>query len=122
MRFRLAKFQYNKFMPFSATDRIPASLIDGLPGSTVISGTAVLNFGNEGDSVVLTVLNGTILNSSITSVSFIPIETTETSLDDFNLNGVTFSIENIIDGVSFDIRGTAQNNATGNYTVKYLIA
>ncbi len=32
-----------------------------------------------------------------------------------------FNIENIVDNVSFDITGSSGNNATGNYTIKYLI-
>jgi hypothetical protein len=90
-------------------------------GATLLSGTSVLNFGNENDSATLTVSNGTITNSNIKSFSTIPQETSETSLDDFSINGVTFSITNIINNTSFDIVATAVNSASGNYTVKYLI-
>jgi len=86
-----------------------------------ISGTAVINFSSETDYVVTTVLNALITNTGIKNVTFIPQETSVTSLDDFSLNGVLFSIENIVDNVSFDIRGTAINNASNNYTIKYLI-
>ena len=86
-----------------------------------LTGTAIINFGSENDSAVLTISNALITNSNIKSYSFIPQDTTATSLDDFSLNAVTFSIENIIDNTSFDIRGTAINSASGNYTVKYLI-
>lgn len=91
-------------------------------GATVITNTNVLNFGNEEDTAVNTIANLLITNANVRSASFIPIETTETSLDDFKLNGVSFNIENIIDNTSFDIRGTALNNASGNYTIKYIIA
>jgi hypothetical protein len=87
-----------------------------------VSGTAIVDFGNENDSAVLTVSSALITNSNIKGYSFIPQETTETSLDDFSLNGANFVVENIIDNVSFDIRGTATNEASGNYTVKYLIS
>jgi hypothetical protein len=86
-----------------------------------IIGNAVLNFGNENDIAFLTIANTSLTNSNIKSFSFLPQETTETSLDDFSLNGVGFSIENIVNNVSFDIRGTSTNSASGNYTVKYLI-
>jgi hypothetical protein len=51
--------------------------------------------------------------------SVVPTETTATSLDDFKLNGVSFNIENIVDNVSFDIRASAQNDASGVYTATY---
>ena len=88
---------------------------------TLISGTALLNFGNENNSALLTIANGSLTNASIKSFSAMPQETNETSIDDFSLNGVTFSITNIINNTSFDIVGTAVNSASGNYTIKYLI-
>jgi hypothetical protein len=90
-------------------------------GDTSISGTTVLNFGNETDSVTLTINNASITNTNIKNISFIPKETSETSLDDFSLNAINFNIENIVNNTSFDIRATAINNASGNFTVKYLI-
>lgn len=86
-----------------------------------LNGTAIINFGSENDSAILTISSALIANANIKGYSFVPQETTATSLDDFSLNGVTFVIENIIDNTSFDIRGTAVNSASGNYTVKYLI-
>lgn len=88
---------------------------------SLISGTAILNFGNENDIAVLTIANTSLTNANIKSISFLPQETAETSLDDFSLNGVSFSVESIVNNVSFDIRGLATNSASGNYTVKYLI-
>ena len=88
---------------------------------TLYSGTSILNFTNESDSVILTVTSASINNTNIKSFSYICTDTTETSLDDFTLNGVTFNIENIIDNTSFDIRGSSINGASGNYTIKYLI-
>jgi len=89
--------------------------------NTVLTATQVFDFLNEEDKITNTILNASITNANIKSFSFIPIETYETSLDDFSLNGLSFSIANIIDNVSFDIIGTALNNASGNYTIKYLI-
>lgn len=90
-------------------------------GGNSIFGNAVLDFGNENDIAFLTVANASLTNTNIKSISFLPQETTETSLDDFSLNGVSFSIENIVNNVSFDIRGTSTKGASGNYAVKYLI-
>lgn len=90
-------------------------------GVTLLSGTSVLDFGNESSSKTLTVANTIITNSNIKSFSTLPQETSETSLEDFSLNGVTFLITNIIDNTSFDVIGTAVNQASGNYTIKYLI-
>lgn len=130
-----------KLIPFSQEDKVPTfnlgsgtadsttylrgdgvwSTISGGSGATVISGTAVINFETENDHAQLIVLNPTISSTADISVTFIPQETSETSLDDFSLNGVTFSIENIVNTTSFVIRGTALNSASGNYTVKYFI-
>lgn len=90
-------------------------------GVNLVSGTSVFDFGTEQDTAVNTILSAAITNSNIKGFSVIPSQTTETSLDDFKLNGLTFNIENIIDGVSFDIRANSINNATGNYTVIYKI-
>lgn len=86
-----------------------------------ISGTAIVDFENENNNATITIMNALLTNSSIKGISFLPQNTSETSLEDFSLNGVTFTIQNIIDNVSFDIVGTATNEASGNYTVKYLI-
>lgn len=90
-------------------------------GSTYITGTAIVNFRSENDFAVTTVSNASITNTGIKNYSFVPQDTKDTSLDDFSLNGVSFSIENIVDNTSFDVRGTAVNNASNNYTIKYLI-
>jgi hypothetical protein len=87
-----------------------------------ISGTVIVDFGNENNSATITVVNALLTNSSVKGVSFLPQETSETSLDDFSLNGVTFSLQKIVDNVSFDVVGIATNEASGNYTVKYLIS
>lgn len=90
-------------------------------GGSLLSATIAIDFGDEQNSKVETISSALITNANIKSFTFIPQSTTETSLDDFALNGVAFEIENIIDNVSFDIRATAVNNASGNYTLKYLL-
>jgi hypothetical protein len=90
-------------------------------GATLISGTLVFDFGNEQDFKTIKILNSSISNFNLKSFTIIHLETNETSLDDFNLNGLNFNISNIIDNVSFDITANALNNASGNYTIKYLI-
>lgn len=100
------------------------SIIDLAPsvsGGTSISANSIFDFLNEKDRITNTILNASITNANIKSFSFIPIETSETSLDDFSLNGLNFCVANIIDNVSFDIIATAINNASGDYTIKYLI-
>ena len=101
---------------------LSTAAIPGGGGSTFLKSSTVLNFGtNEANFVVNTISSALITNANVSTAVFRPIETTETSLDDFTLNGVSFNIENIIDGVSFDIRGNAVNNASGNYTINYSI-
>lgn len=89
--------------------------------SIKISGTCEFDFMNEDDSVVVTILNTEISTSGFFTFCYLPIATTETSLDDFKLNGVSVQIENIVDNVSFDLRAVAQNNASGKYVVNYYI-
>jgi hypothetical protein len=115
-----ASFTVNDDMPNEHVDVQVESTGGGGSGST-ISGTAVLNFGAEKDKALNTVASAVLTTSNIKSFTIIPQGTTETSLEDFKLNGVTFNIENIINNTSFDIRGTASKKASGNYTIKYII-
>jgi hypothetical protein len=94
---------------------------DDITSGIVISGNSILNFDGEQDKAINTIANTSITLAGIKSISFIPIETTETSIDDFTLNGVDFKVVNVIDNLSFDIIGSAVNNASGNYTVEYII-
>ena len=86
-----------------------------------LSGTTTLGFGSEEDGAVRTVASALITNANIKSFTVIPTAAGNISLDDFKLNGLTFNIENIVDNVSFDIRGNASNNASEDYTIKYII-
>jgi hypothetical protein len=90
-------------------------------GLNLVSSNAVIDFGNENNSAFITVNSAVLTNANILGCTFIPQDTAETSLEDFSLNGVSFSIQNIVNNVSFDVVGTATNEASGNYTVKYLI-
>lgn len=102
---------------------ISATTYYNLPSTSlsVLKGVTILNFGDEDNYAITTINSGLITNTNINSITFIPSGTTETSLDDFTLNGISFNIENIIDNTSFDIRGNAINNASGNYTINYNI-
>lgn len=90
-------------------------------GSSSLIGTTTIDFGDENDEGLTTISATGITSTNIRGYNFIFVETNETSIDDFKLNGVSFNIENIIDNVSFDIKGIALNNASGIYTIKYLI-
>jgi hypothetical protein len=97
------------------------TLLKGGWWAEILSWTAVSDFWSENDRIATTINSLLITNANIKGFTYIPTETTETSLDDFTNNNVRFNIENIIDNVSFDIVGQSGNNATGNYTIKYLL-
>jgi hypothetical protein len=99
-------------------DIIDPSLILS-PFSTIVD-TLDITFSSEDNTAIVTVPSS-LTAGGLLSFTYVPIETTATSLDDFTLNAVTFNIENIIDNVSFDIRANALNNATGTYTILYKI-
>ena len=90
-------------------------------GISFITGTANFDFGKETDAVVVTISDVNLTNANFKAISFIPKQSGSTFLDDFSLNGLSFNIENIINNVSFDIRATASNNATGIYQIDYKI-
>jgi hypothetical protein len=102
---------------FLAADGTYKSVSGG--GVSVVSGTTIFNFSDESNSITNTISSLLITKTNLNGLLITPIETTETSLDDFTLNGLTFNVENIVDNVSFDIRASAVNNASGNYTVTY---
>jgi len=102
--------------------QIPQEVSGGVGGGvSEITASATWNFGSEEDSVVITVLSVVLTNANLKGFTVIPTETAETSLDDFKLNGVSFNIENIVDNVSFDIRASAAENASGVYTGTYKV-
>ena len=90
-------------------------------GFSTLSANTTSVFLSEENSIVTTISSALITLANFKTFTVIPTETTETSLDDFTLNGVSFNIENIIDAVSFDIRSSSVNNATGTYSYKYII-
>lgn len=95
-------------------------IIVGLSLPTV-SGFSDFVFVDEDDFVVNTIASIVLTNANIHSVTIMPQSLGDTSLDDFNLNGLTFNVEDIVDNVSFNIRASAMNNASGTYRIKYLI-
>lgn len=116
---------YGRDLIISAVPYYTQSQIDNklqvVENLNFINGIGVIDFGVSNYTSTLTISNMLITNSNIVECSFIPIQTIEKSLSDFALNRVTFNIENIIDNTSFTIRGTAINNISGSYTIKYLI-
>jgi len=86
-----------------------------------ISATLDLTFDFEENLAKTTISNSLLTLTNFRSFTFIPIETAETSLDDFILNGISFNIENIVNNTSFDIKATSQNGATGAYRINYYI-
>jgi len=99
------------------------SLGGGGGGTTIytITASSEFTFDSEDGTVINTISNGSLTNSNFLSFSVIYTETTATSLDDFNLNAVTFNIENIVDNTSFDIRANSVNKASGTYTITYKV-
>lgn len=96
------------------------------PLSVQISGTALLSFPvaniQEDAYALTTVANALIVSANLKSIAFIPIVSTDhESLDDFQWDGITFNIENIIDNTSFDIRATAVSSSWGGYNISYKI-
>lgn len=96
-------------------------LIGGSSTIITVSNNSVFDFGNEGDYSANIIANASLTNANFKSFSWFPIETAETSIDDFKLNAVSFVLESITDNTNFTIRGTSDNGATGNYTIKYVI-
>jgi hypothetical protein len=119
----------SKLVKLDVNGKLPAvdgSNLTNLPSTggsnlSIVSAQTTFDFGNESNFVIKTISSGVITASNIKSFSVINIGTTVTSVDDFSLNLVTFTIENIIDNTSFDIRATAGNNASGVYTITYII-
>lgn len=96
------------------------------PSLQTLTGTATISFPTaseqEVDAVVLTILSAFITNTNIKGATFIPdISVDHESLDDFSWNKLIFNIENIVDGISFDIRATSAGDSWGDYQIKYLI-
>lgn len=100
---------------------IDSGSLGGGGGLNIITGTANFDFQKETDFVINTISNLNLTNNNLKTFITVPQETTETSIDDFSLNAVSFQIENIIDNISFDIRAFATNNASGIYQIKYII-
>jgi hypothetical protein len=129
MPFDLGLSQYDSKVLKVASDTIRISSDysttggGGGGGTTVntITGTTSFSFSSEEDSVVNTIASAVLTSTNIKAVMIYPVSNSGTSLDDFKLAGITFSIENIINTTSFDIRASAINNATGTFDINYKI-
>ena len=89
-----------------------------------LNNTTTLSFPllNEEDSTSVTISSLLITNTNFKGFSYIPLVSLDhDSVDDFQWDGLNFNIENIIDNVSFDIRGQSSNNTWGNYNIRYII-
>lgn len=101
-------------------DGIPQSVLDAIP--TAITGTANFNLGVSGDSLVVTIANGSITATRIKSASFVPVVSSDhPMLDEYAAEGLSINLENIINNVSFDLRLTAPNASWGVWQYRYLI-
>lgn len=90
----------------------------------IITGDVELDFGNipGGDgNATLTIANLLITNANLKSFSYIEKSNINHDLDDFVAEGVSFSIQNIQDNVSFDIVASVKNNTWGKYKITYKI-
>lgn len=90
-------------------------------GFSQITASDTFTFTAEDNVVIKTISTALLTNTNFRGFSVVHTETTDTSLDDFTLNGITFNIENIVNNTSFDIRANAINNATGTFTITYKV-
>jgi len=89
-----------------------------------ITGVVDLDFGpatTESGNAKVTVVNTLITNANFRSFSFLRQENADHRFDDFTIEDISFAIQNIQDNVSFEIAGTAPQNAWGKYQIKYSI-
>ena len=89
-----------------------------------ITGTVDLDFGpatTESGNAKVTVANLLVTNANFRSFSFLRQENADHRFDDFTVEDISFAIQNIQDNVSFEIAGTAPQNAWGKYQIKYSI-
>jgi len=90
-----------------------------------IKGQVILDFGSisqEDTNTTTTVLSTDIKTSSVVTISPSGVSTTDHDPEDYMCDGISAYITNIIDGISFDIIGLAQNNSWGQYIMNYVIS
>ena len=108
----------NKIVATGVDGKIDASLITG---SAVISGTANFDFGLQGDTVVSVISSLVLTSANFKGVSFIPVATADHSIDDYPFEGIVANLENIVDGISFDLRASSPHVSYGIYSFNYRI-
>jgi hypothetical protein len=89
-----------------------------------ITGVVDLDFGpatTESGNAKVSVANLLVTNANFKSFSFLRQENADHRFDDFTIEDISFAIQNIQDNVSFEIAGTAPQNAWGKYQIKYSI-
>jgi hypothetical protein len=91
-------------------------------GSSPIFGTATLDFGSAPDDEVIL----TVLNSAVTSTSFItlirdPAGTADHESDEHAIEEFMLTAQNLVVGVSFDIRMTCLDRfgLTGQWSIRW---
>jgi choline kinase len=84
------------------------------------TGITSFDFGDNTKTKVVTINNIHIFEN-IKYFTYIPIQTSEKNLVDFASNNVSFNIENIINGISYDIRAVSVNGTSGIYTIKHIL-
>lgn len=86
--------------------------IDNLLASVIIPNITShsINFLNEQNKATLTVLDASASSTYLYSAF--------SDDEDLRIQGVSFYVENIVNGVSFDIVGIAPQMASGQYTIK----
>jgi hypothetical protein len=93
-------------------------------GGGGVSGQATVNFGassQEDSSAVVTVNTASVSTSSIILVSPSGVATADHDIDDYQWDNISGYVTNIINGVSFDIKGIAPNGSWGQYVLNYVI-
>ena len=100
--------------------------VTGFTGTEPITfnGTSSLNFGFtsglEGDYTSTVVTNTNILSTSQVLINVIP-STDHNESEDSILDGLSFKVSDIVDGVGFNINCYANNNTWGIYNISYKI-
>jgi len=97
--------------------------VDAISGAAVgiISGTVSFDFGLRSDTVVSTIATTALTLANFKGISFIPIATSDHSIDDYPFEGIGANLENIVDGISFDLRASSPDVSYGIYSFNYRI-
>jgi len=100
--------------------KINATTKGGSSGSTTTTGQVTMDFGATEDfNTTVTVTTALVTSASIIRVSPTAIATADHDPDDYAAEGITAYATNIVNGVSFDIMGSAPNSTWGKYLVNW---